>query len=63
MALGSCEIPYLFMPKAGAPFSMPNGYGGPLFSDAVRAKFLQRYSLLETGTDFDVYGCDQRSAH
>jgi len=61
-ALGSCAIPYLFMPKSCAPFSMANRYGGPLFSDAVRAKFQQRYSLLEAGTDFDVYGCDQRSA-
>ncbi|HWW79086.1 MAG TPA: hypothetical protein VNY82_05795 [Steroidobacteraceae bacterium] len=63
LALASCEIPYLFMPRPGVPFTLPNSYGGPLFSDAVRAEFLRRYSLLETGTDFDVYGCNRGSAH
>lgn len=56
-ALAHCEIPYLFMPKGGAPFTVANHYGGPLFSDAVREEFLSRYALEETGRDFDVYGC------
>jgi hypothetical protein len=62
LALASCEIPYLFMPRPGVPFSLQNRYGGPLFSDAVRAEFVRRYSLLETGTDFNVYGCNRGSA-
>jgi hypothetical protein len=57
LALARCEIPYLYMPREGAPFSMTNRYGGPLFSDGVRAQFLERYSLQESGKQFDVYKC------
>ncbi len=55
-AFGHCEIPYLFMPK-GMPFSMLNRYGGPLFSDAVREEFHQRYTLVQNADNFDVYEC------
>jgi hypothetical protein len=57
MALARCDIPYLFMPKPGEPFTMMNRYGGPMFSEAVRAEFLRHYSLLEAGKEFNVYGC------
>lgn len=56
-ALAACEIPYVFMPKEGAPFSLDSHYGGRLFSEAVRFEFQRRYALLEVGTVFDVYGC------
>ena len=61
LALASCEIPYLFMPKGGIPFSLQNHYGGPLFSVAVRAEFARRYARVESGREFDVYGCDRES--
>lgn len=61
LALASCEIPYLFMPKGGTPFSLQNHYGGPLFSAAVRAEFARRYARVESGREFDVYGCDRES--
>jgi hypothetical protein len=62
LALADCEIPYLFMPKEGIPFSLENHYGGPLFSAAVRAEFARRYARVETGREFDVYGCDRERA-
>ena len=61
LALAGCEIPYVFMPKGGAPFSLENHYGGPLFSEAVRAEFARRYARVEVGKEFDVYGCDRGS--
>ena len=62
-ALADCEIPYVFMPKEGAPFSLENHYGGRLFSAAVRYQFQRRYALLETGTVFVVYGCGKERKH
>jgi hypothetical protein len=56
-ALERCEIPDLFIPKGGEPFTMVNGYGGPLFSNAVRESFARHYSTLESGRYFDVFGC------
>jgi hypothetical protein len=56
-AFEHCEIPYLFVPKGGEPFTMGNLYGGPLFSDAVRTSFALRYSLVESGRYFDVFAC------
>jgi hypothetical protein len=58
LALGRCEIPFVFMPREGQPFVMLNQYDGvPLFSPEVRAEFSRHYALLETGRDFRVYGC------
>jgi hypothetical protein len=62
-ALNKCEIPYLYMPESGAPFSMANGYGGELFSDSTRAAFTLRYSLVESGRFFKVYRCSLPTAH
>lgn len=62
LALARCAIPYLYMPRQGVPFSMTNRYGGPLFSDEVREQFLQQYSLLESGTQFNVYKCEPHQA-
>jgi hypothetical protein len=57
-ALWACEIPYLYVPAGGEPFTMDSGYGtGPLFSDAVRESFTHGYSLVHPGQYFDVYGC------
>lgn len=61
-ALAHCQIPYLFIPKGGAPFTIGNHYGGPLFSDAVRAEFQSRYAFVEAGKDFDVYGCREKAS-
>lgn len=54
-----CRIPYVFMPREGVPFSLQNHYGGPLFSEAVRFEFQRRYTLIEAGTRFDVFGCEK----
>ena len=56
-ALEQCAIPELFVPKGGEPFSMTNGYGGPLFSDAVLETFARHYSLVSTGRFFVVFAC------
>jgi hypothetical protein len=56
-ALEHCDIPYLFVPKGGAAFTLANRYGGPLFSDAVRTGFAHRYSLIESSQHFNVFRC------
>jgi hypothetical protein len=63
-ALARCEIPYLFVPKGGPPYSMSNNYGsGPLFSDAVRASFARRFALVESGRYFRVFRCAHPLTH
>jgi len=58
VALARCEIPYVYMPKPGTPFTLLSNYHGhPLFSDELRNEFAARYSRLATGTYFDVFGC------
>ena len=57
-ALRNCDIPYIYLPKSGAPFTLLNGYDlRPLFSDDVRAAFGTRYVLTEPGRFFDVWAC------
>jgi hypothetical protein len=57
-ALRTCEIPYVFIPTGGEPFTMYNNYdGAPLFSEAVRAAFARNYSLIQPGQYYFVYGC------
>jgi len=58
LALERCDIPYLYMPRQGAPFSMTSRYGGPLFSATVRERFGQHYTLQESGQMFSVYKCE-----
>jgi hypothetical protein len=58
MALEQCRIPYLFVPKPGTPFTMQSMFRGPLFSDAVRSSFAHRYSLVDSGRYYDVFGCE-----
>jgi hypothetical protein len=56
-ALDRCDIPYIYIPRDGAAFAMPNRYGGQLFSDEVRARFALRYSFIESGRYFTVFRC------
>jgi hypothetical protein len=57
-ALRACEIPYVFIPSGGEPFTMDNNYDSePLFSDDVRAAFASNYSLIQPGQYYFVYGC------
>jgi hypothetical protein len=57
-ALRACEMPYVFIPTGGEPFTMYNNYDSePLFSEDVRAAFARNYSLIEPGQYYSVYGC------
>jgi hypothetical protein len=57
-ALGTCAIPYLFVPIGGEPFSLINTYGtGAAFSGEVRAAFAGHYRFIRPGTYFNVFGC------
>ena len=57
-ALRACEIPYVFIPTGGEPFTMYNNYDSePLFSEDVRATFARNYSLIQPGQYYFVYGC------
>jgi hypothetical protein len=57
-AFGRCDIPFVYMPKPGAPFMLPSGYGGLLFSDELRSRFHASYSLAAEGKYFDVFACE-----
>jgi hypothetical protein len=58
MAFDRCDIPFVYMPKSGEPFTLTNGYNGqPLFSDSLRGRFAARYSLVAEGRYFDVFRC------
>jgi hypothetical protein len=56
-----CDIPFVYMPKPGEPFTLPSNYNGLLFSNAVRNQFAQSYALLERGNYFNVFACRKRS--
>jgi hypothetical protein len=56
-AFDRCAIPFIYMPKPGAPFSVNSKYGGALFSDALRADFARRYSAVAAESDFEVFAC------
>jgi hypothetical protein len=57
-ALRACEIPYVFIPAGGEPFTMYNNYDGErLFSEDVRTAFARYYSLIQPGQYYFVYGC------
>jgi hypothetical protein len=56
-AFSRCDIPFVYMPKPVAPFTLQSNYGGPLFSDELRSLFSARYSLAAEGTYFDVFQC------
>jgi hypothetical protein len=59
-AFDRCEIPFVYMPKPGAPFTLQNNYDRePLFSDSLRDRFSARYSRAAQGTYFDVFGCSR----
>jgi len=58
-ALSKCEIPWLYMPIGGEPFSLDNTYRtGPLFSAVVRSAFADNYGIVNPGEYFNVYGCN-----
>lgn len=59
-ALAGCRIPFVYVPRPGAPFTLKSAYGAnPLFSDALRDEFAARYSRVDTGVYFDVFACRQ----
>jgi hypothetical protein len=59
-AFARCAIPFVYVPKPGTPFSLLSNYHArPLFSDELRHEFAARYSRLDTGVYFDVFGCDR----
>jgi hypothetical protein len=57
-AFARCAIPFVYMPKPGAPYTVNSRYGNwPLFSAAVRREFAHNYALIATGTYFNVFSC------
>jgi hypothetical protein len=57
-AFARCAIPFVYVPRPGAPFTLPNLYRGqPLFSDGLRREFSARYSSLDTSRYFEVFAC------
>jgi hypothetical protein len=59
-ALAGCEIPFVYVPKPGAPFMLNSVYrANLLFSDALRDEFTARYLRVDTGVYFDVFACRQ----
>jgi hypothetical protein len=59
-AFARCAIPFVYVPKPGAPFSLLSNYHAHrLFSDELRHEFAARYARLDTGVYFDVFGCDR----
>ena len=57
-AFARCTIPYVYLPKPGAPYEITSNYRDrPLFSDALRREFAIRYSQTAAGIYFDVFTC------
>jgi hypothetical protein len=57
-AFARCAIPFVYMPKPGAPFTLPSFYNAqPLFSDELRREFAARYAHLAAERYFDVFAC------
>jgi hypothetical protein len=57
-AFSRCALPFVYIPKPGAPFTLVSFYGAqPLFSDDLRREFADRYSRLYEGHYFDVFAC------
>ena len=58
-AFARCDIPFVYMPKQGAPFTLSSSYGGPLFSDEHRSRFTASYSRAVEGVYFNVFACNR----
>lgn len=59
-AMRQCAIPYLALPRSGAPFSMNNSYTSrPLFSDQTRLAMKDQYTLVHTAAHYAVYACNK----
>lgn len=57
-ALGHCRIPHVAVPRGEPAFTNLSGYSGrPLFSDAVRQAFADRFVLMTRTLHFDLYRC------
>ncbi len=57
-AMESCKLPYIAMPRDGAPFSMINPYTQrPLLSDRVREAFKTNYFIHAQKEYYSVYKC------
>lgn len=57
-ALRDCVIPYVVVPRGEPAFSNTSNYTkGPLFSNEVRARFKERFNIVEQTTLFDLYRC------
>jgi len=57
-AMEKCSIEHIVLPKRGYPFSMESVYTEkPLFSDALRAEFSERFEMLHKGDFYSVYQC------
>jgi hypothetical protein len=57
-AMEKCSIEHIVLPKRGYPFSMESVYTEkPLFSDALRAEFSERFEMLHQGDFYSVYQC------
>ena len=62
-ALENCGTEYWLFPKDGVPFSATNIYpfmnGRPLFPDAFRQLFVQRYERVDDTQYYQVWRCRQ----
>jgi len=57
-ALSTCRIAHIAAPKDEPVFANLSGYSGrPLFSDAVRNAFAQRFVRVAHTAHFDLYSC------
>lgn len=57
-ALHRCRIPHVAVPRGEAAFANLSGYSGqPLFSDAVRQAFADRFVRVAQTAHFDLYRC------
>jgi hypothetical protein len=64
-ALENCGTEFWLFPKNGAPFSATNIYpfmsGRPLFPEAFKRTFADRYERVDDTEHFQVWRCRQRS--
>lgn len=57
-ALRRCEIPFVYLPKPGEPFTVTSRYSQQsLFSHDVRDQFAASFLRVESGVYFDVFAC------
>jgi len=60
-AIASCRVNYFLVPKGESPFAARNAYAAvfrqPIFPDALRAAFHQRYRRVGDTNYYDVWQC------